>query len=134
MLLSTVRIALWLFTYRSVLPVVERCRACSPRLLDTSATPDKLAWAIAQVGSFVPGGRHCLSQALTLRIFLSRRGVPVNVSFGVRRDPDLLVMAHAWVEHDGRVLIGGINLDSFVRLTGPETDRVDSGTASNHPI
>ncbi|MBK8335806.1 MAG: lasso peptide biosynthesis B2 protein [Sterolibacteriaceae bacterium] len=134
MLLSTVRISLWLFGYQSVRPLVERGCALSPRLFDTAATAEEMAWAVAQVGSVVPGGRHCLSQALALRVFLARRGVQVDVSFGVRRGPDSLVIAHAWIEHDGRILIGGTNLDSFVRLTSPHESRVDLGSASNRVV
>ncbi len=39
--------------------------------------------------------------------------------FGVRRVSGKDFAAHAWLEHDGAVLIGGGGLDRFVRLTSP---------------
>ena len=105
LLLSAIRIALWVFPYPSVRPLLERGCVRSPRLLRTSANTESIAWAISQVGSVVPGGKHCLSQALALHMLLARRGIPVDVSFGVRRGADSIVMAHAWVEYDGEILI-----------------------------
>ena len=67
----------------------------------------------------MPGGGHCLSQALTLRTVLSRRGYPARICYGVREVEGAPFMAHAWVEHDGAVLIGGGNLDRFRQLLTP---------------
>lgn len=131
LLLSAIRIALWVFPYPSVRPLLERGSVRSNKLSKTSANAESIAWAVSQVGSVVPGGKHCLSQALALRVLLARRGIPVDVSFGVTRGADSIVMAHAWVEHNGKVLIGGSNLDRFIRLAGPEESRSDSSSTPN---
>lgn len=130
LLLSAIRVALWLFPYRSVRPLLDR--ACNPssRLSVTRPKIEEAALAVSRAGTLVPGGKHCLSQALAVRVLLSRRGVPVDVRFGVRRGADSAVMAHAWVEHNGRVLIGGSNLDRFVRLAGPEEAQIATAPRS----
>ena len=53
-------------------------------------------------------------------------GYRPRLQLGVRRQPDGTVIAHAWVEKDGQVLIGGGRAD---RLLGefsrfPEFDQV----------
>jgi hypothetical protein len=67
----------------------------------------------------VPGGGHCLSQALTLELLMLRRDYSCNVYFGVRRGAGRNFAAHAWLEHAGVVLIGGDNLNRFVKLSSP---------------
>jgi hypothetical protein len=82
-------------------------------------SPPQLASAVSVAGRLVPGGGHCLSQAMALQILLMRRGYPCKLCFGVRRVSGKDFGAHAWLEHDGAVLIGGGELDRFVRLTSP---------------
>lgn len=52
--------------------------------------------------------RPCLTQALTARLLLARRGArPTTLQIGVARGADEAFGAHAWLERDGTVLIGG---------------------------
>jgi hypothetical protein len=66
----------------------------------------RAAWAVGAVaGRLVPGG-PCLTQALVLKFVLSRRGHPAVLRIGVAKESGLL-HAHAWLESDGEVVIGG---------------------------
>lgn len=116
-LLCGVRALFWIFPYRIVNPLFAL--ACRPRLEQCNSSPGALAWAVAVAGTLVPGGAHCLSQAISLQILLARRGIESNVRFGVRRPGGAPLMAHAWLEYRGEVLIGGENLDRFVQLASP---------------
>jgi hypothetical protein len=49
----------------------------------------------------------CLRQALLLHVLLARKGIASDLKIGVRAGEAGGVDAHAWVERDGRVLIGG---------------------------
>jgi Transglutaminase-like superfamily len=49
----------------------------------------------------------CLRQALAVEYFLSQRAVACEVKLGVDRDGPDGLSAHAWVEQNGVVLIGG---------------------------
>ena len=118
-LLSAIRLSLWLLPYPPVRALLDRISQRSPRLEQDPAPAEQLAWATTVAGRIVPGGGHCLSQALALRTFLARRGYPVQICFGVRETGGVPFTAHAWVEHDGRVLIGGGNLERFRRLLAP---------------
>lgn len=74
------------------------------------ATPryrSRAAWAAQAVGRrFVPE-RPCLTQALVLQYLLLRRGDnAAQLHIGVASSEEEF-QAHAWVEHDGNVLIGG---------------------------
>ena len=125
LLLFAVRLLLWVLPFPTVRPFFAKaCRSSRP-LPQNSAM--KLAWSVATAGRFVPGGKHCLSQAIALQIFLARRKYASRVCFGVQRHPGAPFMAHAWVEYDGEVLIGGENLGRFVRLAPRSRSASESG-------
>jgi hypothetical protein len=122
-LLATVRILLRTAPYPAARRLLESAGRRSERLSSNRLPAKRLAWAVTAAAKQVPGGGHCLSQALTLQVFLSRRGYPCQVCFGVDRDSGRDFMAHAWVEHEGAVLIGGDSLGRLVRLTPPADSR-----------
>lgn len=118
-LLAVVRLALKALPFPMVRPVLLRAGRQSRRLVASRIPAPDIAWGVSVVSQFVPGGGHCLSQALTLQTFLTRRGYPSTVCFGVQKDPGADLRAHAWVEYEGRVLIGDGQLDRFARLSTP---------------
>lgn len=76
--------------------------------------PVRVAYRIARVARWVPGA-SCLTQALAATSLLAWHGHASVVRYGVRTTPAGLE-AHAWVEHDGVVLVGGPVVDGFVPL------------------
>jgi hypothetical protein len=118
-LLAAIRLSLSVFPFPVVRPLIDRSSQRSDRLTDNPPPAEQLAWATTVAGRIVPGGGHCLSQALTLRTLLGRRGYSSEICFGVCEVTDASFGAHAWVEHEGAVLIGGGNLNRFRRLLAP---------------
>lgn len=71
----------------------------------SAAEPAVLAWAVAAAARRVPFA-SCLAQALALESLLAQAGWPSELRIGVARDPVGGFDAHAWLEHEGVVLIG----------------------------
>jgi hypothetical protein len=70
-------------------------------------------------GSVLVPGATCLTQALTLQSMLRRRGWLTEIKFGVRRNGEGRFHAHAWVEHNGRIVIGDDEaISDFTALPG----------------
>lgn len=69
-------------------------------------SPEAIAGAVAAAGAVVPAAT-CLTQALAAKVLLGQSGYPGSVVIGVARGPHGQIEAHAWVELDGRVLLGG---------------------------
>ncbi len=65
----------------------------------------KVSYIVRTCSRFVPAA-SCLTQALALRTLLSGMGQNSLLKFAVRRDEDGKFMAHAWVEIEGRIVIG----------------------------
>ena len=69
--------------------------------------------AVEVAGGYV--GASCLKKALTLQWLLSRRGVSTRLWLGVQRWEGTL-RAHAWLEHNGRVIVGGPGGERYTPL------------------
>jgi hypothetical protein len=78
---------------------------------------EDVAWAIRRVSRFVPRAT-CLTQAVAGRLMLARRGHTSRVNIGVARAAGGGLRAHAWLESDGVVVIGGDGLDDYTPLRG----------------
>jgi len=82
-----------------------------------SAPSDSIVWAVRAAAGHLPGST-CLTSALTAHMMLTRRGYAAVVRFGVappggRRGTPLF---HAWLECDGRAVIGAESLESYRAL------------------
>lgn len=91
-------------------PVYTTLKKMSPRR-DQKLRPaavDAICWAIPRTGKLLFGKNDgCLYQALAGEYLLSWFGKKAVLRIGVRKVSDQMVLAHAWVEGDGTILIGG---------------------------
>jgi hypothetical protein len=71
-------------------------------------SPERIAWAVTVVSRYVPGAA-CLAQASAVRTLCRRYGYPVRLQIGVTKSGQGDLEAHAWVESEGRVVIGGLH-------------------------
>jgi hypothetical protein len=66
---------------------------------------ERVAWAVAAAARYVPGAT-CLVQALVARDLLQSHGYSARICLGVDTRGDDHFRAHAWLECEGRVLLG----------------------------
>lgn len=99
------------------------------RLLPKTLTPphtnpdlDRMAWSVRRTANMVPMAT-CLTRAQALQIMLARRGLSTDLILGVARSASKDFLAHAWIEKDGQILIGGsehrIGTYSKLKTYGP---------------
>lgn len=74
---------------------------------DAPEVASKIARMVSLAGRRSPWRATCLRQALLLWFFLARRGIVTELRLGVEKSREGDLAAHAWVERDGQVLIGG---------------------------
>lgn len=105
----------------TLLPLA-RLRSATARLMvaglvDREGGPpaERIAWCVSVASRYIPGAT-CLTQALTAQIFLVRRGYDSVLRIGVGRNPQGIFAAHAWVEQEGRVIIGEFGYEEFTPL------------------
>ena len=74
------------------------------------------AWAVRSSARLVVGAT-CLTQALALQVLLGRGGLGSRLCLGARKNAGGKFEAHAWVERNGQVLIGGEECATWTPLT-----------------
>lgn len=87
------------------LPLLPRC----------SGTPNEMADAVRKVSRCVPAAT-CLVQALSLHSLLKMADSPSTIHFGVAKSVAGVFDAHAWVECNSEVILGGENSASYSLL------------------
>lgn len=106
-----VRLALWRWPYAVVrarlVALRDARRGARSARLSMDREPAALAWAVRAAARRVPKA-SCLTQAVALESLLADAGIRAELLIGVARRADGSFEAHAWVEHDGRILIGGV--------------------------
>ena len=73
--------------------------------IDPSFSLERLIWAVEIASQFVPGAK-CLARAMAAQLLLSEHGHRAELRIGVAKS-DNKFQAHAWLEDEGKVLIGG---------------------------
>ena len=108
----------WVAATRAALAVVpwRHVSAAFERTPVRPGPPDwararRAVWAVDAVARRVLPARPCLTQALVARRMLRRCGVETALQLGAARGPEGDFRAHAWLEHDGRTVIGQVHSD-----------------------
>jgi transglutaminase superfamily protein len=113
---AAIRAGLSCLPYRKLRALVDRlAQVRSRHPVAPQASPERVAWAVARAGRAVPGAT-CLTQALAAKVLLERRGHRVRVRIGIGRGEGAPLLAHAWVESEGRILLGGTDLARYTPL------------------
>ena len=97
---AALRLALWTLPFR----VVRRLRWNRTPVLSRTSSPERVAWAVAAASRYVPKAT-CLVRALAGQALLARRGHPSRLCIGAAK-PEGRFEAHAWLEDDGRAILG----------------------------
>jgi hypothetical protein len=102
---ACIRAGLWLLPFRIVRPIVESASRNPGPDVANELVAAQITWAISNAARFVPRAT-CVTQALAARILLARRGLASEVCYGGGRLQGRII-AHAWLESGGRVIVGG---------------------------
>jgi hypothetical protein len=86
--------------------ICERFARAGKRPAGTAGEAE-IVRAVRLSSRYVPRA-SCLVQALTTQILMGRNGHPVQVHIGVALNRESGFRAHAWVESQGRVLVGQV--------------------------
>jgi len=109
--LVAARVALWTLPFARVQELAARLGA-SRRTVGVA--PGRVAWTVETTARSIPGAT-CLTQALAAEVMLSRAGEQPSLHIGVATDRGAFE-AHAWLELNGRTLVGDRELDRYAPL------------------
>ncbi|HEY9621776.1 MAG TPA: lasso peptide biosynthesis B2 protein [Crinalium sp.] len=121
-LLNVIRLGLWLLPFQRLLKLIaysEQHLSIRPNRQRPSI--GKLVWLINTATHHSPGGAKCLARALVAKILFTQFGYSPNFKIGVAKGQENRLEAHAWIEYQGRVVIGHLSdLSRFIPLPSLE--------------
>ena len=112
LLLGAVRFGLWLLPFKKIQQFMKRAKQAD----ETRADIESLKHAIVATSRYIPRST-CLVQALAMSLLLKHYGHSSDLRIGVARNEEGKFQAHAWVERNGQVLIGGPNIEQYTRFS-----------------
>ena len=115
-LVLAVRLALWALPSRVIVRRVQRASARVAEAGRRGHSADSIAWAVDAAARRIPRA-SCLTQAVAAQYLLLRNGHESELRVGVARGAEGF-RAHAWIEHGGRILVGGAKSAVFTPLPG----------------
>ena len=69
--------------------------------------PEQVVWAVTTASRRLFKDGSCLVQALVVELFFRRKDYPAELCIGITKEQGGKLVAHAWVESDGVIVIGG---------------------------
>lgn len=119
-LILGIRLALKAVRFATLRSALARLASSVPESRrSTPATEDeqqRTVWAVRTAARACPAISTCLTNALAAHVLLARRGYVSNLRIGVTRDEKGEFTAHAWLEQEGAILIGGDWSDGFTPM------------------
>jgi hypothetical protein len=116
LLLAAARVGLWLLPLGAVRRLLARVARALHLPRRAAPTSDRVIWAIATARRAVPAVT-CLAQALAGEALLRDAGCRVDLWIGVAKTPAGRLTGHAWIESDGRIILGDLHeLSDYTRL------------------
>jgi hypothetical protein len=107
LLVWIVRLGLWLLPFHLMRQLLAKLALKSASSHNGGRDlEDRDIWAVTVACRYVPLAT-CLTQALVTKVLLGRHGHHATVRIGVACSDGGELQAHAWVESNGRVVIGG---------------------------
>lgn len=110
---------------RSLLAKIAQPRAKLHRADETFV--NKVVWAVIVASPYLQA--RCLTQALATQVLLGRRGYPSQLRIGFTRNKERQMSAHAWIENQGQVVIGGAgHMTRYILVPLPEVESDQSSS------
>jgi hypothetical protein len=120
LLVSATRFALCILRVRRAARLLGWLVPGRPGKPPDPSLADRVVRAVMRASRVVPGAT-CLTQALAAQVLLERHRRPTRLHIGVFRDGrQQVVRGHAWVESEGKVVVGGHDLSTYVPLASLE--------------
>jgi hypothetical protein len=127
LLLGIIRLGLWLLPFETLRRLLIGFSGTPARLRDTNQPSlGEVTWAVETAGRCLPGAVTCLTLALTAQVLLVRRGYGAVIHIGIAKEGGERFQAHAWVESEGKVVIGDYEIDRYTPLASLEGKEVGS--------
>jgi len=109
LLLVAIQSGLKFLPFQTVQRLLTRIsQSASSRQAADRRSIGRVVWAVDTVSRHIPGISTCLTRGLVAQALLCRYGHPAQLRIGVAHSDAKQLQAHAWVEIDDTIVLGGL--------------------------
>jgi Transglutaminase-like superfamily len=106
-LLGLIRLGLALLPFQKMLDILANLsRTFSSQQPSEPLRLEQIVHAVELSSRYLPGEVLCLPRALTMQVLMRHQGYAPQLRIGVAKGAQGDLEAHAWVEHQGNVVMG----------------------------
>ena len=118
-LLSLVRLGLFLLPFKTLQKLLSAISQIKTKSNEVDLTNlGKIVGSVNLSSRYMPLGVKCLARALTTQVLMSQYGYLPQLKIGVAKGEQGKLEAHAWVEYQGKLVIGYLpDLSRFIPLS-----------------
>ena len=109
LIMSLVRLGLlWLPFNRLQSLVLKSQKLTWLAFAPTQVTTNRIVRSVYRSSKYQRGKPMCLARALTAAVLMNIYGIPHQIKIGVAKGENGQIEAHAWVNSQGRVVVGNL--------------------------
>lgn len=126
-ILVLIRLGLKLLLFHKLRSLLAKIAQSSTKLKEADeASVNKVVWAVTVASPYIRA--TCLPKALTTQLLLNRCGYSTQLHIGFARGKGGQMHAHAWVENQGKIVIGSVDkMAHYIPVPLPEIESDASG-------
>lgn len=112
-LLHFAKLVILFMPFKKIASRMGQLHAESTIEVSLTAWPIRIEYAIRRASSFTLHHSKCYDQALTAKALLRQSGIPATIYFGLSKEPENNLSAHAWVRCGNKIVTGKAGMERF---------------------
>jgi len=112
-LLHLAKLVILFMPFRRIASWMGRLQIESTLDLQYKEIPEKIELAIRRASRYTLHVSKCYDKALTAKALLGQSGLPATIYFGLAKESDNQLMAHAWVRCGDKIVSGKDGMEQF---------------------
>ncbi len=112
-LLHFAKLVILFMPFKKIASCIGRLHVESTHDLQYNGDPTKIVHAVRRAARYTLHGSKCYDQALTAKALLGQIGLPATIYFGLAKEGDNKLSAHAWVRCGNKIVTGKAGMERF---------------------
>ena len=112
-LLHFAKLVILLMPFKQIASRIGKLHVESTQELQSMEEPIKIAHAVRRASRYTLHKSKCYDQALTAKALLGQIGLPATIYFGLAKESENQLMAHAWVRCGKKIVTGKAGMERF---------------------
>ena len=112
-LLHFAKLVIRLMPFKKIASLIGSLHVESTYDLQSIEEPLKIAHAVRRASRYTLHESKCYDQALAAKALLGQIGLPATIYFGLAKESENQLIAHAWVRCGNKIVTGKAGMDRF---------------------